>query len=191
MPKRAGKLTSRSATAKRRKKESKRADSVNGRPRRVSSGDTAPPRTPNGIQRSVVSNTVTADQEAKINAVKDIVSGVPPHDVGALAKVLESIIHGMSDDDVKVLKKALLSREASETRSKPDGVLSAKWRQGSYPYKNRMLRKNHEKQKYRLQVELLKLQSWVKKTGQKVVIVFEVRDAAGKRGARPSGFWNT
>ena len=46
-----------------------------------------------------------------------------------------------------------------------------------------MLRKNYEKQKYRLHVELLKLQAWVKDTGQRVVILFEGRDAAGKGGA--------
>ena len=45
-----------------------------------------------------------------------------------------------------------------------------------------MTRKNYEKQKYKLQVELLKFQSRVKKTGQKVVILFEGRDAAGKGG---------
>jgi polyphosphate kinase 2 len=45
-----------------------------------------------------------------------------------------------------------------------------------------MSRKNYERQKYRLQVELLKLQAWVKETGQKVVILFEGRDAAGKGG---------
>jgi polyphosphate kinase 2 len=46
-----------------------------------------------------------------------------------------------------------------------------------------MLRRTYEKQKYHLQVELLKLQAWVKGTGQKVVILFEGRDAAGKGGA--------
>jgi polyphosphate kinase 2 len=45
-----------------------------------------------------------------------------------------------------------------------------------------MQRRNYERQKYRLQVELLKLQAWVKETGQKVVILFEGRDAAGKGG---------
>jgi polyphosphate kinase 2 len=45
-----------------------------------------------------------------------------------------------------------------------------------------MLRKNYEKQKYHLQVELLKLQAWVKQYGQKVIILFEGRDAAGKGG---------
>lgn len=45
-----------------------------------------------------------------------------------------------------------------------------------------MSRKIYEKEKYLLQVELLKLQNWVKETGQKVVILFEGRDAAGKGG---------
>ncbi len=49
-----------------------------------------------------------------------------------------------------------------------------------------MLRKHYEKQKYRLQVELLKLQAWVKAIGQRVVILFEGRDAAGK-----GGIWST
>ena len=46
-----------------------------------------------------------------------------------------------------------------------------------------MSRKNYEAQKYLLQVELLKLQAWVKETGQRVVLLFEGRDAAGKGGA--------
>ena len=51
-----------------------------------------------------------------------------------------------------------------------------------YPYKSRMKRKPYEKHKAQLQVELLKVQRWVKETGQKVVILFEGRDAAGKGG---------
>ena len=45
-----------------------------------------------------------------------------------------------------------------------------------------MTRKTYEQQKYKLQVELLKLQAWVRKTGERVVILFEGRDAAGKGG---------
>jgi polyphosphate kinase 2 len=41
-------------------------------------------------------------------------------------------------------------------------------------------RKQYESEKYQLQVELLKLQEWVKSNGKKVAIVFEGRDAAGK-----------
>ncbi len=52
----------------------------------------------------------------------------------------------------------------------------------SYPYRTRMRRADYEAQKAKLQIELLKVQSWVKETGQKVVILFEGRDAAGKGG---------
>ncbi|MBK9038034.1 MAG: polyphosphate kinase 2 [Bdellovibrionales bacterium] len=64
----------------------------------------------------------------------------------------------------------------------PDSELAENWRKGGYPYKNRMLRRTYEKQKFLLQVELLKLQAWVKETGQRLVILFEGRDAAGKGG---------
>ena len=55
------------------------------------------------------------------------------------------------------------------------------WREG-YPYDERMTRDEYERTKRSLQIELLKLQSWIKDTGQKVVLVFEGRDAAGKGG---------
>ncbi len=41
-------------------------------------------------------------------------------------------------------------------------------------------RKQYESEKYQIQVELLKLQEWAAKTGQRIAIVFEGRDAAGK-----------
>lgn len=63
-----------------------------------------------------------------------------------------------------------------------DTQLSDNWREGGYPYKNRLSRKNYEAQKYKLQIELLKLQHHIKNTGQKLVIIFEGRDAAGKGG---------
>lgn len=51
-----------------------------------------------------------------------------------------------------------------------------------YPYKTRMSRRTYEKEKKLLQIELLKVQSWVKGSGQKIVGIFEGRDAAGKGG---------
>ncbi len=45
-----------------------------------------------------------------------------------------------------------------------------------------MKRKDYERRKAGLQVELLKMQRWVKRSGRKVVILFEGRDAAGKGG---------
>jgi polyphosphate kinase 2 len=53
---------------------------------------------------------------------------------------------------------------------------------GSYPYEKKMDVLDYEQQKHELQIELLKMQSWVKETKQRVVIIFEGRDAAGKGG---------
>ncbi|MCA8998258.1 MAG: polyphosphate kinase 2, partial [Planctomycetaceae bacterium] len=161
------------------------SNSTNGRPRPAAKGDISPSITKAGIERHVVSESIEAAQQKKVNAVLDIVSSVPPHDPETLTKVLEAILEGTSSDDASVVRSALLMQppESPQLGSpKPDDVLADNWRQGGYPYKNLMSRKNYERQKYQLQVELLKLQSWVRNTGQKVVILFEGRDAAGKGG---------
>jgi len=54
--------------------------------------------------------------------------------------------------------------------------------QGEYPYAKRLGSKTYEAEKAALQVELLKVQHWVQETGQKFVLLFEGRDAAGKGG---------
>lgn len=51
-----------------------------------------------------------------------------------------------------------------------------------YPYDRRMKTKDYEAEITDLQIELVKLQSWAKKTGARIAIVFEGRDAAGKGG---------
>ena len=53
---------------------------------------------------------------------------------------------------------------------------------GEYPYERKLSRKIYEREKAALQVELLKVQDWVKATNRKIVILFEGRDAAGKGG---------
>ena len=55
------------------------------------------------------------------------------------------------------------------------------WRE-NYPYDERMTREDYDVEKYRLQVELLKLQNHQASTGDRHVLVFEGRDAAGKGG---------
>jgi polyphosphate kinase 2 len=62
-----------------------------------------------------------------------------------------------------------------------DGRLVDTWREG-YPYEQRLARPEYEADKRFLQIELLRLQNWVKDEGQRIVIVFEGRDAAGKGG---------
>ena len=72
---------------------------------------------------------------------------------------------------------------------KADGEMLEEWQVGSSvelsetsPHSEKLKRKEYERQKSELQVELVKAQNWVKDTGQKVVILFEGRDAAGKGG---------
>lgn len=74
-----------------------------------------------------------------------------------------------------------LSRKLAGGRALPSPDPQA-WREG-YPYRTRLGRKDYERRKRELQIELLKMQLWVKETGQKVLIIFEGRDAAGKGGA--------
>jgi polyphosphate kinase len=101
---------------------------------------------------------------------------------------MKALLEGMSPDEVTALRACLFDGPyaidaTGASKIRRDDELSADWRHGGYPYKHLMSRHNYEKQKYRLQVELLKLQAWVKETGQRVVILFEGRDAAGKGGA--------
>ncbi|MEM1076594.1 MAG: polyphosphate kinase 2 [Pseudomonadota bacterium] len=52
----------------------------------------------------------------------------------------------------------------------------------TYPYDARMGGKDYENELEALQIELVKLQAWVKQTGTRVAMVFEGRDGAGKGG---------
>jgi len=62
-----------------------------------------------------------------------------------------------------------------------DGTPVDTWRE-DYPYDERLSREEYDQTKRLLQIELLKLQYWVKDTGQRLVVLFEGRDAAGKGG---------
>lgn len=61
-------------------------------------------------------------------------------------------------------------------------LLSISHAVGDYPYAEKMSMDDYLEQKELLQTELLKVQSWVKEHKQKIVILFEGRDAAGKGG---------
>lgn len=62
-----------------------------------------------------------------------------------------------------------------------DGSPVDTWRE-DYPYDERMPRAEYDHEKRLLQIELLKLQNWCKSTGERLVVLFEGRDAAGKGG---------
>ena len=59
---------------------------------------------------------------------------------------------------------------------------AAEFEIGAYPYDERMKRKLYEEELEALQIELLKVQRWTKETGQRHLLIFEGRDAAGKGG---------
>lgn len=86
--------------------------------------------------------------------------------------LIDPALHGYTvrddDDDDPVLLRA-------------DGSAVETWRE-DYPYDARLDRQTYEAEKRALQIELLKLQKWIKSTGRRLVIVFEGRDAAGKGG---------
>jgi len=152
------------------------------KPRRSKAGDTSGSRDADRIGQVMVSEAISKAQARELEAIKDIVS---QGGTEALAHSVKTVMAGISADDRVALRQALLDELQTPPpgRINPDDELSPDWRRGGYPYKNLMSRKAYEKQKYRLQVELLKLQAWVKNTGAKVVILFEGRDAAGKGGA--------
>jgi polyphosphate kinase 2 len=72
--------------------------------------------------------------------------------------------------------------EFNVSEASPDRGVSGWNADGAYPYSEKMKRKVYERHKNDLQIELLKVQRWVKETGEKIIMIFEGRDAAGKGG---------
>jgi len=151
-------------------------------PRTVKQGDTLKSRSPRSIKAEVSTQATEAAQGKQLAQIKGLLDNqaLTPE---ARQQALSATLQGASDDDLAVLRHALLTRQGKpSSMDNPDELLAADWREGGYPYKHLMRRSSYEAQKYALQVELLKLQAWVKETRQRVVILFEGRDAAGKGG---------
>jgi polyphosphate kinase 2 len=155
-------------------------------PRKAAQGDIAPSTRARKLGKFVASQAVEAAQGKAVAAALDLVRPSAKGSPADRAKGLRAMLEGASPDDARVLRQALTGRGKGDVASKglnPDDVLADDWRNGGYPYRNLMRRSSYEDTKFHLQVELLKLQAWVKETGQRVVILFEGRDAAGKGGA--------
>jgi len=118
------------------------------------------------IEQFAIEQAAAAADEVTAGAIRDLLEGVNAADA---VRVLRAVL-----DQQRGLDK--LARRAA------DRELADNWQQGGYPYKNLLSRKSYERQKYRLQVELLKLQAWIKEKRQRVIVLFEGRDAAGKGG---------
>ncbi len=135
-------------------------------PRRVSQGDVAPKRSKAGLLEHAVTERTKAVQAAEREAARDVLA----HDPSPAAKVAMERVLARHEP---VYGKLPIHR---------DDELAEGWETGTYPYRNIMSRRGYEMQKYRVQVELVKVQRWIRKTGQRVVVLFEGRDAAGKGG---------
>ncbi|WP_374284834.1 polyphosphate kinase 2 [Novosphingobium sp.] len=136
----------------------------------------AKPGLPPVVEESLADERAEAAFEAE-EAALDVIAATSGSDG------IEAIIAGASPDDAARMREHLgLPKPPGKPRRTRDD-LADDWRKGGYPYKFKMLRKDYEREKFILQTELLKLQQWAKDTGQRVVILFEGRDAAGKGGA--------
>ena len=153
--------------------------------RRVKRGDRSPSMQSGKLAKFVVDEATKAARGQQLAAALAVIDPARATKPAQRAKALRELIQGASTDDVQALRAALLvpTGALAGDAGNPDEELAPDWREGGYPYRNLMRRAMYEKEKFRLQVELLKLQAWVKDTGQRVVILFEGRDAAGKGGA--------
>ena len=70
----------------------------------------------------------------------------------------------------------------AEILRKVEAALPGEIISDTYPYPTKLTTGRYERDKAKLQIELLKMQRWVKETGQRIVLLFEGRDAAGKGG---------
>ncbi|MFN8338726.1 MAG: polyphosphate kinase 2 [Saprospiraceae bacterium] len=123
------------------------------------------------IRKKLTNEAVVLDDKIKNNKANK-------HEVAL------NYLQNYPEEERKYLLKLLLEQNKDyKAKVHPDHELISNWQEdGKYPYRYLMSRKNYEFQKYNLQVELLKLQAWVKSTGARVIILFEGRDAAGKGG---------
>ena len=130
------------------------------------------------METGLADERTLAAQQAELAALR----GLAAEDSDETRDGVDAIIAGAAPDDAALLRRSIgLPKPPGNPRVTSD-ELADDWRRGGYPYKFKMLRKDYEREKFVLQTELLKLQSWVKETQQRVIILFEGRDAAGKGG---------
>ena len=128
--------------------------------RPVAAGDTAPRLRPAALESFAAREAEKAAEGAQLAAVQSVLDSAQSG--RDKAKALRALLDGASSDDLKAIRKRLLGNDREGQKiaeQNPDDELADNWRDGGYPYKNLMLRRNYEQQKYRLQVELLKLQA--------------------------------
>jgi hypothetical protein len=164
-----------------------KSDARHSAVRSVARGDVLETGTPRAAQIDETGRAVQAANEQISSTLQHVLSTSAAQDPATLMDAIKTLMSGLSPDETTALRSVMLEGDPALWHARasrhPDDELARNWREGGYPYRNLMSRHAYEKQKYALQVELLKLQAWVRETGQRLVILFEGRDAAGKGGA--------
>lgn len=94
----------------------------------------------------------------------------------------------MAKDDSKPSEKVKLTIDGKERvfdisdPKLPDWIDKNDLKSGGYPYDNKLPERDYEATVEALQIELVKLQHWMLETGERAILIFEGRDAAGKGG---------
>ncbi|MGB7286012.1 MAG: polyphosphate kinase 2 [Salaquimonas sp.] len=130
----------------------------------MASSETKNPKT------NIAAKTDTAGKPAEALGLKNV-SGKKPEVNG---KSSDSGLCGLADtkNPGPVAPKEQVTRE----------TVRRLFETGEYPYKRKITRSKYEREKAQLQVELLKVQEWVRNSGERILMLFEGRDAAGKGG---------
>jgi len=135
--------------------------------------------TTQAVQTGLADERTVAAQETELAAV----SNIAVRTAVDAEEGIHAIIEGASPDDAGLIRQVLGLPKPTGKPPRNNNELAEDWRDGGYPYRYRMLRRDYEREKFALQAELLKMQAWVKEARQRLIILFEGRDAAGKGGA--------
>jgi polyphosphate kinase 2 len=97
-------------------------------------------------------------------------------------QALKSSSNGFNPQEATLEKEETGKSKKLKKNHKKEIKLKVKLGESELSSSGQMTKKTYENELYKLDVELVKLQYWIKHTGLKVVIIFEGRDAAGKGG---------
>lgn len=137
------------------------------------------------VERETMFEAVAKARAQQLEALRHVLNEASDNEARETLRWVRAVLDGMSPDDLDELGSSDDDGELifGEPPLRIGDELVDDWeRPGVYPYRDRMRRKPYEHEKFALQVELLKMQAWIRQSGNRLVVVFEGRDAAGKGG---------
>ncbi len=132
-------------------------------------------KTPESPTSEAPKQILGSDADRPVNGANPIMKAAG--DLAGVKEVTPEAAEPSTRRSIKAERREALRKVEAD----PDAVRRA-FESGTYPYPDRLSEKAHLQQMAMLQVELLKAQNWIRATGQRIVVLFEGRDAAGKGG---------